>query len=253
MFANLDHVRLLDHVRRLRPTMIGRAALGIFMIGNVIAGTTAPSVHQLGRSASISTVTQASSASVRADGKAANGAAPSGTDRHDPATSTAAPQASTPAAPEMPAAPPDSELIPKGTQGDQSTVSLSKDQVQNAKKIVDAGRKLKLPPRAEVIAVATSLQETKLNNYGDLGAANDHDSLGLFQQRPSAGWGTPDQLTNPDYATKAFLGGLKNVNGWQSMPLTDAAQAVQVSAFGDRYAQWEQQAADLVQANYDKS
>jgi hypothetical protein len=104
-----------------------------------------------------------------------------------------------------------------------------------------------------VIAVATSLQESKLNNFGDLGDLNDHDSLGLFQQRPSSGWGAPDQLTNPDYATRAFLNALTQVPGWQTMPLTDAAQTVQVSAFGGAYAQWEQEAADIVRDNYNNS
>jgi hypothetical protein len=85
-----------------------------------------------------------------------------------------------------------------------------------------------------------------LQNLGSLGAANDHDSLGLFQQRPSSGWGTPQQIMDPQYATTAFLNGLKQVNGWQDMPLSAAAQAVQVSAYPDAYAQWEAQAADLV-------
>ena len=101
-----------------------------------------------------------------------------------------------------------------------------------------------------MIAVATSLQESKLHNLGDLGDTNDHDSLGLFQQRPSTGWGTPEQITNPDYATKSFLRGLVQVGGWQSMALTDAAQTVQVSAFGQAYAQWEHLAADIVRDNY---
>ncbi|MEV4760989.1 hypothetical protein AB0J86_38730, partial [Micromonospora sp. NPDC049559] len=70
--------------------------------------------------------------------------------------------------------------------------------------------------------------------------------LGLFQQRPSSGWGEPKQLTDPEYATAAFEKALKQVDGWHDMPLTDAAQAVQVSAFPMAYAQWEQQAADLV-------
>jgi hypothetical protein len=146
--------------------------------------------------------------------------------------------------------PSQSQLMPDGVPGGQAQIPLDSAQRDNAKAIVKATQEMKLPPRAAVIAVATSMQETKLNNYGDLGTANDHDSLGLFQQRPSAGWGTPQQLTNPDYSTKAFLKGLTNVDGWQTMPLTDAAQAVQVSAFGDRYAQWEKQAADLVQADY---
>ncbi|MFC0565716.1 hypothetical protein ACFFHU_16455, partial [Plantactinospora siamensis] len=78
-----------------------------------------------------------------------------------------------------------------------------------------------------------------------LGDANDHDSLGLFQQRPTSGWGSPEQITNPQYATTAFQKALKDVPGWQDMPLTDAAQKVQVSAYPDAYAQWESQAADL--------
>jgi hypothetical protein len=63
---------------------------------------------------------------------------------------------------------------------------------------------------------------------------------------PSSGWGSPQQLTDPHYATQAFLTKLTQQPDWQHKPLTDAAQTVQVSAFGDRYAQWEQQAADLV-------
>ncbi|MGC4870333.1 hypothetical protein ACLQ3B_33370, partial [Micromonospora sp. DT53] len=59
------------------------------------------------------------------------------------------------------------------------------------------------------------------------------------------GWGTPEQITNPEYSTTAFLKGLKQVDGWQDMPLTEAAQTVQVSAYPDAYAQWEQQATDL--------
>ena len=113
-----------------------------------------------------------------------------------------------------------------------------------------ASREMKLPPRAAVIAVATSLQETKLKNDGFLGNHNDHDSLGLFQQRPSCGWGTAAQVTNPDHAAKAFLSRLVKVHNWNKLPLTVAAQKVQVSAFGDRYAQWEAQAASLVKATY---
>ncbi|MBM0233240.1 hypothetical protein JNW91_16060 [Micromonospora sp. STR1_7] len=139
-----------------------------------------------------------------------------------------------------------SKLIPHGTQGDQSRITLSDEQTANAKAIIAATKKAGLPERAAVISIATSLQESKLENLGHLGDANDHDSLGLFQQRPSSGWGTPEQITDPEYATTAFLKGLNQVDGWQDMPLTDAAQTVQVSAYPDAYAQWEQQAADLV-------
>jgi hypothetical protein len=168
-----------------------------------------------------------------------------------PAASSAAP--APPTTPAPPPSPPYSELLPNGTPTDQSHIDTDTDQNNNIRAIVKASKEMNLPPRAAVIAVATSLQETKLRNYGDLGGMNDHDSLGLFQQRPSSGWGTPDQLTNPDYSTKAFLSALVQVPGWQTMPLTDAAQDVQVSAFGDRYAQWEQEAADIVHDYYNIS
>ncbi|MFG3686838.1 hypothetical protein [Micromonospora sp. NPDC047740] len=138
------------------------------------------------------------------------------------------------------------KLVPHGVQGAQSKITLNDEQTANAKAIIAATKKAGLPERAAVISIATSLQESKLENLGHLGDANDHDSLGLFQQRPSSGWGTPEQITNPEYATLAFEKGLKQVDGWQDMPLTKAAQTVQVSAYPDAYAQWEQQAADLV-------
>ncbi|WP_244454322.1 hypothetical protein, partial [Micromonospora echinofusca] len=128
----------------------------------------------------------------------------------------------------------------------QSTVPLTGEQKANAKAIVEATKKAGMDERAAVVAIATALQESKLENLGHLGDRNDHDSQGLFQQRPSSGWGTVEQITDPAYSTTAFLKGLKNVNGWQDMPLTYAAQAVQVSAFPEAYAQWETQAADLV-------
>ncbi|WP_327031370.1 hypothetical protein [Micromonospora ureilytica] len=139
-----------------------------------------------------------------------------------------------------------SKLIPHGTQGDQSRITVNDEQTANVKAIIAATKKAGLPERAAVISIATSLQESKLENLGHLGDMNDHDSLGLFQQRPSSGWGTPEQITDPEYSTTAFLKGLKQVDGWQDMPLTEAAQTVQVSAYPDAYAQWEQQAADLV-------
>ncbi|MGV9809452.1 hypothetical protein [Micromonospora chersina] len=142
------------------------------------------------------------------------------------------------------------KLIPHGVQGAQSKIDLNDEQTANAKAIIAATKKAGLPERAAVISIATSLQESKLENLGHLGDRNDHDSLGLFQQRPSSGWGTPEQITNPEYSTLAFEKGLKQVDGWQDMPLTEAAQTVQVSAYPDAYAQWEQQAADIVAHNW---
>ncbi|MFJ6197897.1 hypothetical protein [Micromonospora sp. NPDC092111] len=138
------------------------------------------------------------------------------------------------------------KLIPHGTQGAQSRIDLNGEQTANVKAIIAATKKSGLNERAAVISVGTALQESKLENLGHLGDRNDHDSLGLFQQRPSSGWGTPEQITDPVYSTMAFQKGLKQVDGWRDMPLTEAAQTVQVSAYPDAYAQWEQQAADLV-------
>ncbi|MFV2094506.1 hypothetical protein ACFHW1_03305 [Micromonospora sp. LOL_014] len=137
-------------------------------------------------------------------------------------------------------------LTPHGVQGEQSRIDLSGEQTDNVKGIIAATKKAGMDERAAVVAIATALQESKLENLGHLGDRNDHDSQGLFQQRPSSGWGTVEQITDVEYSTTAFLDGLKAVDGWQDMPLTEAAQTVQVSAYPDHYAQWETQAAELV-------
>jgi murein DD-endopeptidase MepM/ murein hydrolase activator NlpD len=124
----------------------------------------------------------------------------------------------------------------------------STTQVDNAAVIVAVGRNLTMPARAWVIAVATAMTESRLTNLGDLGARNDHDSLGLFQQRPSQGWGQPAQLLDPVYAATAFYRALKRVHGWETMPVTVAAQKVQRSSFPDRYAEHETDAERVVAA-----
>ncbi|MET9303388.1 hypothetical protein ABZX66_29115 [Micromonospora aurantiaca] len=144
------------------------------------------------------------------------------------------------------------KLIPHGVQGEQSRIELNDEQTKNVKAIIAATKKAGMDERAAVVSIATALQESKLENLGHLGDRNDHDSQGLFQQRPSSGWGTVEQITDPEYSTTAFLKGLKQVDGWQDMPLTKAAQTVQVSAYPDHYAQWEQQAADLVAQHWNK-
>ncbi len=121
---------------------------------------------------------------------------------------------------------------------------LDADQAANAATIAAVGKRLSMPDHAVTVALATALQESKLYNlpYGDL------DSLGLFQQRPSQGWGTKDQILTPRYAATAFFTHLAKVSGWESLPVSDAAQAVQHSAAGDAYAQWEGEARVLAQA-----
>ncbi|WP_051098266.1 hypothetical protein [Sporichthya polymorpha] len=124
----------------------------------------------------------------------------------------------------------------------QQLPALDAHQLANARTIVAVGQLLGLPPRAAVIALATAYQESWIRNLN----WGDRDSLGLFQQRPSYGWGTRKQITTPAYAAAAFYGPLVSIPGWERMPLTVAAQAVQRSAFPNRYAQWELLAATVV-------
>ncbi|QCB94345.1 hypothetical protein [Cellulomonas shaoxiangyii] len=112
---------------------------------------------------------------------------------------------------------------------------LSPDQAQNAALVSALAVRRGLPARAVTIGIATALQESKLVNidYGD------RDSVGLFQQRPSQGWGTVEEIMDPVYSTGRFYDGLVEVPGYGDMPITEAAQAVQRSGFPDAYAQHE--------------
>jgi hypothetical protein len=131
--------------------------------------------------------------------------------------------------------------------------------MDNAKVIVDVGVDLKIPRQGLVVAVATAMQESTLLNYasGVLPESQnyphqaigwDHDSVGLFQQRPSSGWGNVRDLMRPAYSSRAFYEALVKVPGWQQMSLTLAAQAVQISAYPYAYAQHEQRAESIVAA-----
>ena len=122
--------------------------------------------------------------------------------------------------------------------------SLSGEQVANAEAIAGVARDRGLPDRAVVIALATAMQESGLRNlpYGD------RDSLGLFQQRPSQGWGTPAQVQDPAYAAGKFYDHLVKVPNWQAGALTDVAQTVQRSAWPRAYAKHEAMATALTTA-----
>ncbi|MEV1329914.1 C40 family peptidase [Micromonospora costi] len=117
-----------------------------------------------------------------------------------------------------------------------------REQTANAAVIVAVGAELKVPPRGWVIALATAMQESGLRNL----PGGDRDSIGLFQQRPSQGWGTPAQLRGPRYTAGKFYQALLAVDGWQAMAVADAAQAVQRSAYPGAYATWEDDAIALV-------
>jgi hypothetical protein len=125
-----------------------------------------------------------------------------------------------------------------------TTVQLTPEQMGNAATIAGIAGRRGLPARAATIGIATAMQESELVNvdYGD------RDSLGLFQQRPSQGWGTAAQVQDPVYATNAFFDVLVKVQGYRSLPITKAAQKVQRSAFPDAYAQHEPEARVLASA-----
>ena len=127
-----------------------------------------------------------------------------------------------------------------------SLAKLTAEMKQNAQVIYRVGKELGVSDFGIVIALATAMQESSLKNidYGD------RDSVGLFQQRPSQGWGTISEIMNPVYSARAFFGGptgpnagkirgLLDIRNWSTMTLSKAAQAVQISAFPDAYQKWE--------------
>ena len=127
-----------------------------------------------------------------------------------------------------------------------SVTPLNDERRTNAQIIVNVGREMGISDYGIVIALATAMQESSLRNIN----WGDRDSVGLYQQRPSSGWGTVEQIMDPAYATRLFFGGPDNPNkgktrglldiaGWESMALTVAAQRVQISAYPDAYAKWE--------------
>jgi hypothetical protein len=136
--------------------------------------------------------------------------------------------------------------LPIGVAVPQSQLPMNGVQWQNAATIVQQALAKGMGLRSAVIAVATAMQESKLINinYGT------YDSLGLFQQRPSSGWGSAAQVTNPAYAADAFLDALHDYQlqnpGWATQPVWQPAQGVQNSAYPTAYGQWEVQAAQIV-------
>ena len=138
---------------------------------------------------------------------------------------------------------------PASTPEPAKSASLNGPQAENAAMIIRIGRELGVSDRGIAIALATSMVESWLRNL-DWG---DRDSLGLFQQRPSTGWGTAAQIMDRDRSIRVFYGGssdpngtnsrgLLDVAGWESMSFSEAAQSVQISAYPERYSQWESQA-----------
>jgi murein DD-endopeptidase MepM/ murein hydrolase activator NlpD len=137
----------------------------------------------------------------------------------------------------------DGTAIP-GAAGMYGGVSLSEEQLRNAATIIGVGKGMGANQNDLIVSIMTAMQESTLRNlnYGD------RDSLGLFQQRPSQGWGSPEQILNPSYAARKFFEGLLAMKGRGKLPLWEQAQRVQRSAFPMAYAKWEQMARGVVAA-----
>ncbi|WP_069813423.1 peptidoglycan-binding domain-containing protein [Streptomyces sp. TP-A0874] len=133
----------------------------------------------------------------------------------------------------------------------RTAADLGPEELENARTVIGVGKGAGIPEQGQVIALMTAMQESKFVNYT---TPVDHDSLGIFQQRPSMGWGTPEQITDVPTSSKSFYGvapfgsnpGLIQIAGWETMAPGDVCQAVQRSAYPDRYAQWEGFARDLL-------
>lgn len=164
---------------------------------------------------------------------------------------------------------PAQQIVPVGCipnlPGTSTTAELGQKQTRNAAIIIARGKALGVPVRGWVVAIATAMQESTLLNLASFAnptslkyphdgvAAGDHDSVGLFQQRDA--WGPMSVRMNPAQSADMFYTGgragqrgLLDIKGWETMTIAQAAQAVQVSAFPDAYAQWEQLALNTVNA-----
>ena len=164
--------------------------------------------------------------------------------------------------------PPDATCGAGGTGATVAGIALDAVQMGHARTIADVAAARGLPPYATTVALATAYQESRLRmlandgsspeltteqaavtatslSYPHDGLGSDHDSVNTFQQRWVAGWGTVAQLMDPVYAAEAFYTRLVDVPSWETIPLTQAAQAVQISAAGGAYARWEPLARQL--------
>lgn len=126
-------------------------------------------------------------------------------------------------------------------------MALTAEQRRNAATIIQVARRSGMTKKDAVTAISTALVESELKNV----AYGDRDSLGLFQQRPSQGWGSPAQVQNPTYATNKFFEAMKKIPGYASIPVGTLAQAVQRSAFPLKYATREAEAREIVNQLWD--
>jgi hypothetical protein len=128
--------------------------------------------------------------------------------------------------------------------GQTGTYTLDLDQAANATTIAGVARRMRLPDHAVTVAIEAALQESGLHDLDH----GDRDSVGLFQQRPSQGWGTRAQILDTRYAAMRFFRRLAAVQNWATRAVADAAQSVQRSAAPDAYVKWEGMARSVAAA-----
>lgn len=149
-----------------------------------------------------------------------------------------------------PEAKPEAEAEDKPNPNPKPVAGLNERQMEIAVTVVEVGREMGISEQGQAVALITAMQESKMQNYASHvlpesleypydAIGSDFDSVGVFQQRPSMGWGSVKEIMNVEYATETFYKALLNVDGWEKMAMTVAAQTVQGSAFPDAYAQWE--------------
>lgn len=138
---------------------------------------------------------------------------------------------------------PGTSCIPAGAT-DTSTTGYGPQEMGHAATIVAVGKQMNVPEQGWIVAITTAITESRLRNL----AYGDRDSIGLFQQRPSQGWGSVAQIMNPNYSSEQFYRHLAALPNWQNMSVAEAAQTVQRSGFPDRYAQFEPAARQIVAA-----
>ncbi|MEV6923220.1 hypothetical protein AB0M46_01710 [Dactylosporangium sp. NPDC051485] len=160
---------------------------------------------------------------------------------------------------QAPAPKPTAPVPPPAPRPPRPVAGLDQTQMNNAVVIVRQGRAQGMPDKALVVAIATAMQESDLYNVASPAVpaslrlphdrvSQDHDSVGLFQQRTSQGWGTVAELMNPAHSAMLFYNALARVSGWQGMSVTRAAQAVQRSAYPGAYQKHADRAAQVVAA-----
>lgn len=167
------------------------------------------------------------------------------------------PEATTEPAPEPE---PEPEPVEEDKTIDIDVADIDDEQEANAVTIIETGAEMGFDENGWAVALATAMQEAKLYNaaseavpesfeYTDSDVSySDHDSVGIFQQRPSMGWGSVEELMDVSTSASKFYGTLEDVDGWEDMSIAEAAQSVQVSAYPDYYAQWEGLAWDIIDA-----